>query len=97
MTDIPQKFYRLFKGSKKAHGTFNIEKTADIKQKGTGKTIRSGGAELKHWEAHITGEYGLGVIPITEVKVAVHMFSYLHKNPSQQGTCKTNLGNFLQH
>jgi len=66
MTDIPQKFYRLFKGSKKAHGTFNIEKTADIKQKGTGKTIRSGGAELKHWEAHITGEYGLGVIPITE-------------------------------
>ena len=66
MTEIPQKLYRLFKGSKKAHGTFSIEKTSDIKQKGVGKTVRSGGAELKHWEAHVGGEYGLGVIPITE-------------------------------
>ena len=66
MTELSQNFYTLFKGSKKAHGTFSIEKTSDIKQKGVGKTVRSGGAEESHWQAHLGGEYGLGVIPITE-------------------------------
>ena len=71
MTDTPQKFHTLFKGSKKAHGTFSIEKTTDVKQKGVGKTVRSGGAEIKHWEAHINGDYGLGVISITEKNLSL--------------------------
>ena len=66
MTEVSQQFCKLFKGSKKAHGIFNIKKTADIKQKGIGKTIRSGGAEIEHWVAHLNGEYSLGVVPITE-------------------------------
>ncbi len=66
MVELSQKFIQLFQGSKKAHGIFNIENTVEVKQKGIGKTIRSGGAEIKHWEAHLKGEYGLGVIPITE-------------------------------
>ena len=66
MTEVSQQFCKLFKGSKKAHGVFNIKKTADIKQKGIGKTIRSGGAEIEHWVAHLNGEYSLGVVPITE-------------------------------
>ena len=66
MTETAQKFYELFKGSSRAHGTFEVNNTNDIKQKGVGKTIRSGGAEIKHWISHLEGDYGLGVIPINE-------------------------------
>ena len=66
MTETAQKFYNLFKGSSRAHGTFEVNNTKDIKQKGVGKTIRSGGAESKHWISHLEGDYGLGVIPINE-------------------------------
>ena len=41
MVELSQQFIQLFRGSKKAHGIFNVENTVDIKQKGVGKTIRS--------------------------------------------------------
>lgn len=66
MKETAEKFYELFKGSGRAHGTFEINDSNDIKQKGVGKTIRSGGAELKHWNSHLEGNYGIGVIPINE-------------------------------
>jgi len=65
MEETALKFYRLFNGSNRAHGIFEIDKfSTDVKQKGKAKTVRSGGAEHKHWLAHLNGEYGLGVIPI---------------------------------
>ena len=55
MVELSQKFIQLFQGSKKAHGIFNIENTVEVKQKGIGKTIRSGGAEIQHWVAPLKG------------------------------------------
>jgi hypothetical protein len=67
MEEIATKFYRLFGGSNRAHGIFEIDAlSTDVKQKGKAKTVRSGGAEHKHWIGHLNGEYGLGIIPITK-------------------------------
>ena len=66
MQETFTRFFTLFKGSNRAHGIFQIQASVDAKQKGKAKTVRSGGAELDHWEEHIKGENGLGVIPITE-------------------------------
>ena len=66
MQETFTRFFTLFKGSNRAHGIFQIETSIDAKQKGKAKTVRSGGAELEHWEEHIKGNNGLGVIPITE-------------------------------
>ena len=68
MTETAQKFYELFEGSGRAHGTFEISDTTDVKQKGVAKTIRSGGVELKHWLSHLEGNYGIGVIPLNKEK-----------------------------
>ena len=66
MQETVTRFFTLFKGSARAHGLFQIEASVEAKQKGKAKTVRSGGAELEHWENHIKGKSGLGVIPITE-------------------------------
>ena len=71
MQKLAAEFFRLFRGSNRAHGIFQIETSLEPKQKGKAKTIRSGGAEIEHWVAHLKGENGLGVIPITE-KNMVH-------------------------
>jgi len=39
MTETAQKFYDLFKGSSRAHGTFEVNNTKDIKQKGVGRVM----------------------------------------------------------
>lgn len=62
-----REFERLFRGSSRAHGRFEIfEKQNDpTKVKGRVETIdEPPNADL--WQAHLAGETGLGVIPIME-------------------------------
>ena len=66
MQKLAISFFRLFRGSTRAHGIFQIETSLTPKQKGKARTVKSGGAETKHWENHLNGEDSLGIIPITE-------------------------------
>ena len=65
--DIAQKLHEIFHGSSRAHGSFKVE-SASLGQKtqGKAKTIKTAGASLKHWQDHVAGVEGLGVIPIDE-------------------------------
>ena len=65
--ELPKAFDDLFKGSERAHGTFNIEENNNgQKKQGVAKTIKTIGASLKTWQNHIEGVCGLGIIPINE-------------------------------
>lgn len=63
-----EKLMTLFKGSTKAHGVYteSIEKDP-LKKKIKGKALTiSMAPTLKKWIQHVTGEVGLGIIPINE-------------------------------
>lgn len=65
--DIAQKLHEIFHGSSRAHGSFTVDNSSlGKKTQGTAKTIKTAGASLKHWQDHISGKEGLGVIPIDE-------------------------------
>jgi hypothetical protein len=67
MREVAEKFTKLFQGSTKAHGYFEINKNrGDGKKQGNARTIKTAGPSITLWESHLAGEYGLGVIPIDE-------------------------------
>ena len=65
--ELAKTFDDLFKGSERAHGTFNVDETNNGQKKsGVAKTIKTVGASLKNWQNHLEGVIGLGIIPINE-------------------------------
>lgn len=61
---IAQQLYDLFQGNEKARGFFNpSSEKAPGKVQGTARILREG-PTVKHWEEHLAGHNGLGVIPI---------------------------------
>lgn len=63
-SEISEKLLKLFSGNEKAHGEYIVVES-DIKGKVKGKaqTVK-GGLTAKHWENHINGKSGIGIIPI---------------------------------
>jgi len=65
--ELAKQFSEIFEGSKRAHGIFDInEHNNGQKQQGVAKTIKTVGATLQNWEAHLEGKTGIGIIPINE-------------------------------
>lgn len=66
--DRIQRISKLFAGLDRAHGEFREKgqrRESDNKVEGNAKTI-DGPVTTEHWEAHLAGEYGIGVVPITD-------------------------------
>ena len=63
-----EKLMTLFRGSTKAHGIYTEQLDKDpLKKKVKGKALTvSMAPTLKKWIQHVTGEVGLGIIPINE-------------------------------
>ena len=65
--ETAQKLYNIFHGSARAHGSFVVENgSLGQKTQGQAKTIKTIGASVNHWTDHLSGEKGLGIIPIDE-------------------------------
>ena len=65
--EIAEKLNQIFHGSSRAHGTFTVENNIiGQKTQGKAKTIKTVGASIKHWQDHLEGKQGLGIIPIDE-------------------------------
>lgn len=65
--DLASRFYKLFEGNDRAHGTFDVQtsRERDGKQQGKAFVLREPTTE-EHWERHLRGEKGLGIIPIRD-------------------------------
>ena len=67
MRKTAENFSRLFKGSERAHGFFEVKQDRnDGKKQGKAITVKTSGPTISFWEKHLQGEYGLGVIPIND-------------------------------
>ena len=65
--EISEKLHEIFHGSSRAHGSFMVENSSlGQKTQGKAKTIKTIGASVKHWQQHLEGKEGLGIIPIDE-------------------------------
>jgi len=64
---LGEKFFELFKGLHRAHGTSKItgKNEKSNKVKADYKMVRSG-PTVELWEKHLAGEYSIGVVPIME-------------------------------
>ncbi len=65
MATLAEQLAKLFEGSGIAHGQFIQDKASEGKQKGTATTIKEQ-TTIYHWQAHLDGTVGLGIIPIRE-------------------------------
>ena len=63
--DLVQRFFALLAGSDIAHGTFNVQndRQRDGKKQGQARILREP-PTAAHWDRHLRGENGLGIIPI---------------------------------
>lgn len=63
--DLADRFFVLLAGSNIAHGTFNVQndRQRDGKKQGQARILREP-PTVDHWQKHIKGESGLGIIPI---------------------------------
>jgi hypothetical protein len=65
---LAKRFYELFKGNDRVHGTFNVKETKDPdgkKKKGAAKVLQEQ-TTVEHWQEHLDGEVGLGIVPIMD-------------------------------
>jgi len=61
-----QSFYNLFLGNNRAHGTFQVSaERSDGKKKGVAKVLQEQ-TTVTHWQDHLNGKVGLGIIPIKD-------------------------------
>jgi hypothetical protein len=65
MASLAEQMAILFQGSDVAHGQFIPEKSSEGKQKGRAETKKEP-TTLYHWQSHLDGTVGLGIIPIRE-------------------------------
>ena len=63
--DLAYEFNRIFPGNNRAHGEFVIKAQKGAKATGQAKTVQTPPDE-ELWRKHLSGELGLGVVPITE-------------------------------
>jgi hypothetical protein len=66
--DKIERIGKLFRGLERAHGEFREKsdlRKSDNKVQGSAKTVE-GEVTRDHWAAHLAGEYGVGVVPITD-------------------------------
>ena len=65
--EISERLHKIFHGSGRAHGSFVVENNfLGQKKQGKAKTIKTIGAGIRHWQDHLNGVIGLGIIPIDE-------------------------------
>jgi hypothetical protein len=71
MPNHAERLFKLYSGLSRAHGQYRLfnRKSGKGKEEGVGNTIREG-ATVELWEKHISGEYGLGIVPIREDNTA---------------------------
>jgi hypothetical protein len=69
MDELANKFMELFRGYEKVHGSYDIKDSPEpkpgSKRKGKATTWQKP-YTVKHWVRHLTGELGLGIVPINE-------------------------------
>jgi hypothetical protein len=65
--DLAKRFFILFAGNNRAHGTFNVQndRQRDGKKQGQARVLREP-PTMDHWDRHLKGETGLGIIPIKD-------------------------------
>jgi hypothetical protein len=65
--DLSKRFFKLFSGNDRAHGTFNVQnnRATDGKKTGQARVLREP-PTTDLWERHLAGESGLGIIPIKD-------------------------------
>jgi hypothetical protein len=65
--DLAKRFFILFTGNNRAHGTFNVQndRQRDGKKQGQARVLRDP-PTVDHWDRHLKGETGLGIIPIKD-------------------------------
>ena len=65
--DLAQRFFDLFRGNDRAHGTFNVQtdRERDGKKQGVARVLKEA-TTVEHWSNHILGKQGLGIIPIKD-------------------------------
>lgn len=74
--DLLERFWNLYDGLDRAHGIYNIDPDlAEKKEKGekiTGapQTIQEK-VEMDHWDKHVHGKQGLGIVPIRDDQCCV--------------------------
>lgn len=63
--DLAARFFALLAGSNIAHGTFNVQgdRQRDGKKQGQARILREP-PTVEHWQKHLKGDSGLGIIPI---------------------------------
>lgn len=64
---LTERLHNLFLGNGRAHGVFNVTKDRDRdgKKQGFARVIQEP-TTIAHWEKHLSGENGLGIIPIKD-------------------------------
>jgi len=64
---LTNRIYNLFLGNGRAHGVFNVTKDRerDGKKQGFARVIQEP-TTFDHWDKHLKGESGLGIIPIKD-------------------------------
>jgi len=65
--DLAQRYFTLFAGNGRAHGTFNVQndRQRDGKKQGQARILRDP-PTVNHWTEHLAGGTGLGIIPIKD-------------------------------
>lgn len=68
MAGIADRFYERFRGLERAHGTYLVGTKKEGKRGklgGRAQTIKEK-ATAKHWESHLEGKKGIGIVPIRD-------------------------------
>ena len=65
MLQLAKEFLRIFAGNEIAHGEYKIDGAKGNKATGKAKTVKTP-VTLDLWLGHLSGELGLGVVPITQ-------------------------------
>ena len=66
--DFANKFFNIFEGLDRAHGSYNLSGkiTEKGKKQGNALTVNEP-ATVELWQKHLNGQYGLGVFPLNDV------------------------------
>lgn len=66
-TELAAKFHDLFQGLDRGHGHYDLSKAVLEGEKRKGRaSFVSGPATVEHWEAHLEGKIGIGIVPIRD-------------------------------
>lgn len=70
--ELAIKFHELFRGLERGHGHYDLSKAVQEGDKRKGRaTFVNGPVTPEHWEAHLAGKIGLGVVPIRDDSTVV--------------------------